>query len=202
MAVAESAPLSSDALALLAPWRGPCGGLPPYDHATPAALAEALPQAVAERRHAVRAIAENHEPSTFGNTVAALENSARAMRDLHALAMSVATTASVGEMPAVAQRLAPMVPALELEIAHDRTLFGRVDAVWQARHATGLDAQQQADQLILQPVGFAFVFGSKFREPLGMCLAFSCIGADAIDHPAPGISFGQQCFAGFVFLQQ
>jgi peptidyl-dipeptidase Dcp len=143
MAEAEPAPLSADAQALLAPWPGPCGGLPPYDRATPTALAEALPQAVAERRRAVRAIAENTEPPTFDNTVAALEDSARALRDLHALAMSVATTASVGDMPAVAQRLAPLVPALELELAHDRALFSRVDAVWQARHEAGLDAQQQ-----------------------------------------------------------
>ena len=104
MAEAEPALLSADVQALLAPWPGPCGGLPPYDRATPTALAEALPQAVAERRRAVRAIAENTEPPTFDNTVAALESSARALRDLHALAMSVATTAGVGEMPAVAQR--------------------------------------------------------------------------------------------------
>ena len=135
--------LSPDAQALLAPWPGPCGGLPPYDRATPAALAEALPQAVAERRRAVRAIADNAASPTFDNTVVALESSARALRDVHALAMSVATTASVGDMPAVAQRLAPLVPALELEIAHDRALFARVEAVWQVRHETGLDAQQQ-----------------------------------------------------------
>ena len=46
--------LSPDARALLAPWPGPCGGLPPFDRATPAALAEALPHAVAARRRAVR----------------------------------------------------------------------------------------------------------------------------------------------------
>jgi peptidyl-dipeptidase Dcp len=135
--------LSPDAQALLAPWPGPCGGLPPFDRATPAALAEALPHAVAVRRRAVRALAESTEPPTFDNTVAALESGARALRDLHAVAMSVASTASVGDMPGVAQRLAPLVPALELEIAHDRTLFARIDAVWRARHAAGLDAQQR-----------------------------------------------------------
>ncbi|MFN8894458.1 MAG: M3 family metallopeptidase [Betaproteobacteria bacterium] len=143
MTTSDGAPLSPDALALLAPWPGPCGGLPPYDRATPAALAEALPHAVAERRRAVRAIAGNPEPPSFANTVEALEDSARPLRDLHALSMSVATTASVGDMPAVAQRLAPLVPALDLEVAHDRTLFARVEAVWQTRQATGLDAQQQ-----------------------------------------------------------
>ena len=142
MAANEPALLSADAQALLAPWTGPCGGLPPYDRATPAVLAEALPLAVAERRRAVRAIADIAEPPTFDNTVVALESSARKLRDLHALAMSVATTASVGEMPAVAQRLAPLVPALEMEIAHDRALFARVESVWQSRLTAGLDADQ------------------------------------------------------------
>ena len=40
MAANEPALLSADAQALLAPWTGPCGGLPPYDRATPAVLAE------------------------------------------------------------------------------------------------------------------------------------------------------------------
>ena len=134
--------LSADARALLAPWPGPCGGLPPFDRATPAALEQALPAAVQARRQAVRQIAHNPAPATFDNTVAALEDCGRALRDLHALAMAVAQTARVGDMAAVAPRLAPLVPALELEIAHDRALFERIDSVWQARQAAGLDAQQ------------------------------------------------------------
>jgi peptidyl-dipeptidase Dcp len=134
--------LSADAQALLAPWPGPCGGLPPFDRATPEALAQALPAAVQARRHAVRALADNPAPPTFDNTVAALEAGGRTLRDLHALMMAVARTGGVGDMPQVAQRLAPLVPALELEIAHDRTLFQRLEAVWQAREAAGLDAQQ------------------------------------------------------------
>jgi peptidyl-dipeptidase Dcp len=138
--------LSVDAKALLAPWPSHgvphLGGLPPYDHATPAAFEQAFPVAIEAKRRAVRAIADNAEAPTFDNTVAALEDCGRGMRDLQALHMAVASTASVGEMPTVAQRLAPMVPALEVEIAHDPALFARIDAVWRARHAAGLDTEQ------------------------------------------------------------
>ena len=134
--------LSASARALLAPWPGPFGGLPPYDHATPGAIEQALPLAIDGRQRAVRAISANPDAPTFDNTVAALEGSSRALRDLQALAMAVVQTASSAELQAVMQRLAPLLPALELEIAHDRALFQRVDAVWQARHAAGLDAQQ------------------------------------------------------------
>ena len=134
--------LSADAQALLAPWPGPCGGLPPFDRATPEALAQALPAAVQARREAVRTLADNPAPPTFDNTVAALEAGGRTLRNLHALTMAVARTAGVGDMPQVAQRLAPLVPALELEIAHDRALFQRLEAVWETRESAGLDAQQ------------------------------------------------------------
>lgn len=131
-----------DAQALLTPWPGPCGGLPPYDRATPSALAEALPVAIEAQRATVRAIADQPAAPDFENTVAALEDAGRALRNLHALARAVFSTAAEGEAPVVAQRLAPMVSALALETLHDRALFGRVDAVWQARHDAGLDAQQ------------------------------------------------------------
>jgi peptidyl-dipeptidase Dcp len=138
--------LSADAQALLAPWPSHglphLGGLPPYDQATPAALEQALPVSIESKRRAVRAIADNADAATFDNTVAALEDCARGLRDLQALYMAVASTASVGEMPSVAQRLAPLVPALEVEIAHDPALFARIDAVWRERHTSGLDAEQ------------------------------------------------------------
>ncbi|MFN8822500.1 MAG: M3 family metallopeptidase [Betaproteobacteria bacterium] len=142
MSHSAAPPLTPGAAALLAPWPGPCGGLPPFEHATPEALAQALPLAVEAKRRAVRSIADNPEPPAFDNTVAALEDSARSLRDLHAVFAAVSTTAQVGAMPEVAQRLAALVPALELELAHDGALFSRIDAVWQTRESSGLDAQQ------------------------------------------------------------
>lgn len=142
MSAGPTPTLSADAQALLAPWPGPFGGLPPYDRATPEAIEQALPLAIEARRQAVCAISASPEAPTFDNTVAALETSGRALRDLHALALAVAQTASTAELQAVMQRLAPLLPALDLEIAHDRALYHRVEAVWRARHAAGLDAQQ------------------------------------------------------------
>ncbi|MFO0101196.1 MAG: M3 family metallopeptidase, partial [Betaproteobacteria bacterium] len=142
MSHSAAPPLTPGAAALLAPWPGPCGGLPPFEHATPEALAQALPLAVEAKRRAVRRIADSPEPPGFDNTVAALEDSARSLRDLHAVFAAVSTTAQVGAMPEVAQRLAALVPALELELAHDGALFSRIDGVWQTRESSGQDAQQ------------------------------------------------------------
>lgn len=138
--------LSHDAQVLLAPWPSHgmprLGGLPPYDHATPAAFQQALPVAVEAKRRAVRAITDNPAAPNFENTVAALEDCGRGLRDLQALFNAVTSTACVGEMSAVAQQLAPLVPALEIEVAHDPALFARIETVWRHRHSSGLDGQQ------------------------------------------------------------
>ena len=134
---------SDEARALLAPWAGPFGGLPPMDRVTPAALEEAVHAAIAQKRAAVRAIADHPAPPDFENTVAALEDSGRALARVVCLYSVHRHTASLGEMPAVAERLAPLLSALDDEIAHDDALFARLQAVWEHRAAAGLGAEQR-----------------------------------------------------------
>lgn len=136
-------PLSDEARALLIPWAGPFGGLPPLDRVTPAALEEAAHAAIDQKRAEVRAIADNPAPPDFENTMAALEDSGRALARVMCLYMVHRNSASVGEMPAVAQRLAPLMSALDDEIAHDDRLHARIETVWEGRGAAGLDAQQR-----------------------------------------------------------
>lgn len=142
MSVQPKPKLSPDAQALLMPWPGPFGGLPPYHHATALALQEALPLAVKIKREAFRTIADNPAPPDFENTVAALEACGRQLRDLHALFRSMMSTANLGDMPRVAQALSQLVPELETEITLDSALFARIDAVFRGRHEVGLQADQ------------------------------------------------------------
>ena len=132
-----------DAAALLAPWPGPFGGLPPFDRVTPAALEAAFRIALETKRREVRAIAASAEPPSFANTVEALEDCGRAFGRVFTLFMVTSSSQATGEMPAVAQRLAPLRPQLDDEIAHDEPLFARVDAVWRARDAAGLTREQR-----------------------------------------------------------
>ena len=129
--------------ALLAPWSGPYGGLPPFDRATPPAIESAFRAALAMKRDEVHAIANDSRPPTFANTVEALEDAGRALGRIYPLYMVMSSSRSVGEMPAVAQRLASLVPHLDDEIAHDEALFARVDAVFGARFDAALSAEQR-----------------------------------------------------------
>ncbi len=136
-------PLSGAARALLQPWPGPFGGLPPFDQATPEAIEQAFRAALEIKRAEPQAIAHNPEPPTFDNTLAAWEDSGRALYRVQKVAGVMAQLASSGNMPAVAQRIAPLASALDDEIAHDAALFARVDAVWRERASSGLNAEQQ-----------------------------------------------------------
>ena len=155
-------PLDAAAQALLAPWAGPYGGLPPLDRATPAAIEQAFRAALAMKRDEVRAIAADPRPPTFANTIEALEDSGRALGRVYPLFSIMSSSRSVGDMPAVAQRLSPLVPQLDDEIAHDAALFARVDHVFRSR----LDAPLSAEQRRLVEV----VHARMQRQGAGLCV--------------------------------
>ena len=134
---------SAETQALLEPWTGPYGGLPPMDRVTPAALEEAVGFAIAAKRAEVRAIATALDAPTFANTLEALEDSGRALARVRCLATVFSNSLSLGDMPAVAQRIAPRLAALDDEMAHDEALFARIETVWRARATSGLSAEQQ-----------------------------------------------------------
>ncbi len=135
--------VTAEAQALLAPWRGPYGGLPPLDQVTASALEEAVCAAIDAKRAEVRAIADNAAAPTFANTCEALEDCGRALARVTCLYSVHTSTSSLGDMPAVAQRIAPRLPALEDEIAHDDRLFARIETVWHQRAQSNLTAEQQ-----------------------------------------------------------
>jgi peptidyl-dipeptidase Dcp len=136
-------PTHASVQALLAPWPGPYGGLPPLHAVEPAALEAALHAALAAKRSEVLAIAHNPAPPTFANTAQALEDCGRALRRVQALVAACASSANLGDMPAVVQRCAPLMPALDDEIAHNDSLFSRLTAVLNGISAAGLSPEQQ-----------------------------------------------------------
>jgi peptidyl-dipeptidase Dcp len=135
--------VSADAQALLAPWPGPYGGLPPLAGASPGAIEEAMRDAIGMKRAEVQAIASNAAPPTFENTAEAVEDCGRALRRVLCVYQVHANSLSLDDMPAVAQRIAPLLPALDDEMAHDERLFARLNALWDSRLQAGLSREQQ-----------------------------------------------------------
>ena len=132
--------------ALLAPWGGAqgerFGGLPPFDQADPVAIEAAVHEAVKSKRLEIKAIVSNASAPSFENTLEALEDSGRALKRVIAVFNVFVASMSLGEMPAVARRIAPLLSTLDDEIAHDERLFARIEAVRSNGVRVGLNAQQ------------------------------------------------------------
>jgi peptidyl-dipeptidase Dcp len=128
---------------LLAPWTGPHGGLPPLADVRPDDIEEALHAAIGLKRAELQAIASNPATPSFENTAEALEVCGRALDRVLCVLRVHANSLSLGDMPGVAQRVAPLLAALDDEIAHDERLFARLNEVWKQRGQAGLTSEQQ-----------------------------------------------------------
>src|SRR4030095_4770561 len=64
---------------LLEPWRGPYGGVPPWDHLDPKYFPSAFEAALAEGRRELEENDPNPAAPTFENTLEALERSGAAV---------------------------------------------------------------------------------------------------------------------------
>jgi len=133
----------SDVATLLAPWNGPYGGLPSFTGISSAAIEDAMLAAIELKRVEVQTIASVSEPPTFQNTAEAFENCGRALQRVKCVFHVYANSLSLGDMPAVAQRLVAHIAALDDEIAHNENLYSRLHAVWDSRHQSGLSTEQQ-----------------------------------------------------------
>jgi peptidyl-dipeptidase Dcp len=133
----------ADVDAMLAPWTGPYGGEIPYDKVKVAAFKPALEEAMRLRLVEVDAIANNPAPPTFDNTIAALERSGAAIGRVAYLYRTWTSNENVGDMPAIEREMQPKIAGFLDKISQNPKLFARIDAVYQSREHSGLNAEQQ-----------------------------------------------------------
>ena len=127
---------------LLTPWTGPYGGAPPFDRVTVADFVPAAEAAMAEEWQEVEALAANPAPPTFDNTIAALESTGSAAGRAAAIYSVWIGTLSTPEVRAADRVLRPRLAGHLDRIKQHSALFRRVNAVYQARHASGLTVEQ------------------------------------------------------------
>ncbi|WP_257979268.1 M3 family metallopeptidase [Corallococcus exiguus] len=139
---AFAAPASSPD-ALLAPWSGPHGGVPPFDRARVEDFAPALEAAMAQARSEVAAIADSKEPPTFENTVAALQDSGRTFNRVYEVYNAWSSFVSSPEYQAVEREMAPRLSAFWDEDPQNRKLFRRIKAVRDSAAKAKLTPEQQ-----------------------------------------------------------
>ncbi len=128
---------------LLAPWSGPYGGVPPFAAARVEHFQPALEAAMAEKLAEIAALAENPEPATFANTIAALEGAGRTMDRVRTIYEVFSGTMSSPEVQAVEREMAPKLAAFADRIFQNEKLFARIEAVYGTRESSGLTPEQQ-----------------------------------------------------------
>jgi peptidyl-dipeptidase Dcp len=128
---------------LLAPYAGPYGGVPAFDKIKTADFKPAILKGMDAQRKEITAITSVKAPPTFENTIAALEDSGRALNRATTLFGVYTSTMADKEMQAVEKEMAPILAAYGDEIVQNEALFTRVKAVYDARKTSKLTPEQQ-----------------------------------------------------------
>jgi len=141
-ALAESAHAPS-ATALLAPWAGPYGGVPPFDQVRVEDFRPALETGMKEQLAEIKRIANNPEPATFDNTLVALERSGRALNRAATVFSIYTATLNDDRVQAVERVMAPLLAAHSDAITQNGKLYARLSAVYAQRDTLPLSAEQK-----------------------------------------------------------
>ncbi len=128
---------------LLQDWSGPHGGVPPFDRVDVALFPAAFQAAMDQHRAEIRRIADNPEPPSFENTLAALEDSGRAYNRVGAVWGVYASTFNSKAVQAIDLEWSPRFAAFQDEIVQDPKLFARIEAVYLAPETKRLTPEQQ-----------------------------------------------------------
>ncbi len=127
---------------LLAEWKGPYGGVPPWDAVGDAAAFEpAFDEAIRRWLAEVDAIASDTAPPTFDNTLGALERSGKPLDRVATLFFTLASSRNTPEVQKVTAVVRPKLSQAEDKVYFNKKLFERVAAVHAQR--ASLDAEQK-----------------------------------------------------------
>ncbi len=126
---------------LLSEWTTPFA-LPPFDAIRDEDFAPAFDVALAEGRKAISAIADNPDPPTFANTIKALELADETLDRVAGVFYNLAGADSTPAREALQRELAPRMSAYSSEITNNRTLFDRIETIWNDRDSLGLTDEQ------------------------------------------------------------
>ncbi len=128
---------------LLAPWKGPYGGIPPFDKVKVADLQPALEAAMTQQLAEIDRIANDPAAPTFENTIAAMERTGRTLDRVATVYGIYSSTLNDDAVQAVEREMAPKLAAFSDQITQNQPLFERIAKVYDTRETAGLTPEQQ-----------------------------------------------------------
>ena len=128
---------------LLAEWKGPYGGVPPFDQVKVEDFKPALTAAMAEHLTEIDAIANRKEPATFENTIVALERSGRKLDRVQTIYGVWSSSLKTDAFQAVEKEMAPLLTAHRDAVIQNAKLFARIAAIYDSPAKAKLTPEQQ-----------------------------------------------------------
>ncbi len=126
---------------LLEPWTTPFE-MPPFDRVRIEHFMPAFDHAFAINRKEIAEIAGAGEPTTFANTVDALERAGDLLDRVSAVFFNLAATDTNADIQAIERALAPRFAKHGMRIYQDAALFARIDALFKKRKRLKLSEEQ------------------------------------------------------------
>ncbi|KQN22355.1 peptidase M3 [Sphingomonas sp. Leaf30] len=127
---------------LLADWTGPAGGVPPWDKVRPELFPQTFETTLAERTAEYRKIADNPAKPTFANTIVPMQLAGKRYGQVMTLFGVMTGNMNTPAYQKLDREWSPKFSAASDAITFDKPLFARIQAVYDARNSSGLDAQQ------------------------------------------------------------
>ncbi|WP_417748659.1 M3 family metallopeptidase [Rosistilla oblonga] len=129
--------------AMLEPWTGHFGGVPPWNLVRQEEFVAAFDQAIDQAQQEIDAIANNPEPPTFENTIVALEQAGRTLERLDTLFSVHSSNLNLGPIPDIERAVSPKLAEHADKITQNEKLFARIEAVFQSDEKSKLTLAQQ-----------------------------------------------------------
>ncbi|MFN5064023.1 MAG: M3 family metallopeptidase [Pseudomonadota bacterium] len=123
------------------PWRGPIGGLPPFDRITASDLEPAIYATLKKHREEIKSIAHCSAAPNFNNTYLRLEQSGVALRRVLALYRVFTSTKSDEYIQELESRIDPILSEHFDGIYQNEQLFNRCKVVYDKRDEFNLSAE-------------------------------------------------------------
>jgi len=127
---------------LLADWKGPYQGVPPWDQVKPELFDEAIQFGIDEMKAEYAAIANNPAAPTFANTIEAGEKAGDRLNRVMSVFGVMTDNMSTPAYVALDKKWSPKLSAAFDEIRLNPKLFQRLETLYNNRASLGLDAKQ------------------------------------------------------------
>ncbi|GIF22734.1 peptidyl-dipeptidase Dcp [Actinoplanes tereljensis] len=124
-------------------WTGEHGGYPAFDQVNPTSIKAALDKGMELNRAEIAQIAGSAEPPAFANTIAALEDSGRALDRARRFFEIFTSAMNDQAMQDLQTEMSPVLSAFGDDIIQNAQLFARIRAVYDGRATAGLSPEQK-----------------------------------------------------------